>query len=245
MDKHRRDESKGRHQRVGNKLNLDLVTFNASGWDATRDFLSGTLAHVVFIQEHKVWATEVDDRRESLRKAGWQTVWTPAVRTQANGRAGGTLIAARQTVGLRTMKAESLQKEGRITTAIVDVPGRAPLQVGSLDLESGSGFEPCKLELWACLGQRTSTKGQDWLIAGDFNMSPSLLAVSGFPNEGASTHQMYEAFHMQSVSHVKGKQAGLLCPRPVASRLAGRRGGHKQRLEHAQASQYPAPDRHW
>ena len=74
---------------------MHITTFNSQGWGNVVNFLSDTLAQVVLLQEVWTLDTRVDERKATLNKMGWNSVWAPSVRTDKNGISSGVAIVAR------------------------------------------------------------------------------------------------------------------------------------------------------
>ena len=164
-----------------NTLDIKIASFNASGWRSALRYLEQCDADMVCIQEHRTASgPTLVERKQMLVERGWSSIWAAAVQTTAGSVAGGTLIAVRSPYGLRPDHGEQGLVEGRVVTGSLDLPGRGPIAVGSVYLEVSTKLGKSNLESLAALGQWACQASGVWLLGGDFNMTPSLLRVSGF-----------------------------------------------------------------
>ena len=60
---------------------MHITTFNSQGWSNVVNFLSDTPAQVVLLQEVWTLDSRVEERKATLNKMGWNSVWAPSVRT--------------------------------------------------------------------------------------------------------------------------------------------------------------------
>ncbi|CAK0865371.1 unnamed protein product, partial [Prorocentrum cordatum] len=58
---------------------LEIATGNGNSWGTFYKFLESTSAHVVIGQEHRLRASDIDQKSEICKKAGFKTVWAPGV----------------------------------------------------------------------------------------------------------------------------------------------------------------------
>ena len=81
----RRKADKKREERRRRKakkdFNLKIETCNATSWSAARAYLKETDAHIVLMQEHHLAEAEVAEASNILKKMGWKSLWTTAVRS--------------------------------------------------------------------------------------------------------------------------------------------------------------------
>ena len=69
---------------------------NATGKGPLLARLTETDADVVFAQETKVTRKEVAEVSAQLLKAGWKSMWAPALVTEQGGKSAGVMICARR-----------------------------------------------------------------------------------------------------------------------------------------------------
>ena len=89
----RRGKDPGFHKSV---FALRVETVNATGKGPVLARPTETDAEVVFAQETKVTREEVPDISAQLLKAGWKSMWAPALETEAGGKSAGAMICARR-----------------------------------------------------------------------------------------------------------------------------------------------------
>ncbi|CAK0877276.1 unnamed protein product, partial [Prorocentrum cordatum] len=58
---------------------LEIATVNGNSWGTFYKFLESTSARVVIGQEHRLRASDIDQKSEICKNAGFKTVWAPGV----------------------------------------------------------------------------------------------------------------------------------------------------------------------
>lgn len=148
----------------------------------------------MLIQEHHLAETEVAEASNILRKMGWKSLWTAAVRSgRAKGTRrkleptqGGTPVCVRDFLGLTTLDKEEKEGRrseivpGRLCGAKVCLPGGRNIACYSAYLWCSEKLSPRNRSILAELGQSVSAHRLEWIAVGDFNMTPSQLANAGF-----------------------------------------------------------------
>ena len=157
---------------------LIIQSFNASGWSQAKTLLSRSDADIICLQELQTAQHQVDARDGELLKLGWKGIWSPSFPTK-KGIAAGVLIACRSEHGIKAVTNEAVFP-GRIALAAVQLVGQPVIYIASLYLEVSSKLGHFNRSLLAGLGTWLATSGSPWVLAGDWNLSPQLLRISGF-----------------------------------------------------------------
>ena len=137
---------------------------------------------VICLQEHKATTQEqLCERSDQMRKLGWASTWSLAIAGPKGGAQAGVAILVREDWG---MHSADVITQSRAIAAVVDVPRGGRLGVVSLYLVDSIGLGPrnkANKHLLASLGQWAQRRVHPWVLAGDWNLTPSMLAVSGLP----------------------------------------------------------------
>ena len=72
-----------------------MAPFNGNCWPAAKECLDGSGLDVYFFQETKLDKQGCYDEAKALRSKGFNSYWTPAVRTPSGYLSGGTCIVCR------------------------------------------------------------------------------------------------------------------------------------------------------
>ncbi len=162
---------------------LKLATANTTGWRPLQEFLSSTSANVIFAQEHRLFAEAIPAASAWARKRGWKTVWAPARKGVGGGACAGTVILAREYIGLRHPdRGAAIVTDGHTVAAVVEPPSCRPFIGYSAYYHNGQGLSRANLDLTAAIGSHWEAQADDKLqmiIGADFNMRPELFARAG------------------------------------------------------------------
>ena len=134
------------------------------------------------MQEHKLCVdTAVQEASAWLRVLGFKSLWGLALPGAPGHSSGGTLIAARDHLGLREPSRGQAQRvPGRLLAAVLDDPGGRPLALACGYLEVGSGLGRTNLGILEEIG-RFASQEKAFLLAGcDWNLSPEVLRTASF-----------------------------------------------------------------
>ena len=164
-------------------LQLQVLTINGTTWPSTKAFL-GVLdasVQVVLCQEHHLDEQSVPDAQAWCKKRGWNSIFAPAIATEAGGTQGGVSILAREGLGL--MSPTNVQAElvkGRALAAIVQAPGYSDMMMVSLYLRHGLGIQGPNVETLVAIACAMEEERLPTVIGGDFNAGPSAVEESTF-----------------------------------------------------------------
>ncbi len=168
---------------TGDQFKLKAVSINSTGWGALKEFLTVTDAHLIFGQEHRLPAHDVPAASAWARRQGWKSVWAPATRGPKGGWSAGTVVLARSFIGLRHPDVGGrIVDEARAVAAVVEAPGFRPFMAYSVYLHHGQGPSRANLGICASIGEHHERQGDpalQFLIAGDWNLEPQILAGTG------------------------------------------------------------------
>ena len=171
------------------EFSLHVVTANGTTWESLRVFLQQTSAHVVLGQEIHIMGSKVDEASQWAAKRGWKSVWSPALKGKGeHGTSGGVVILAKSFLGLMEPPGQEAQVvPSRVVSAVVEAPATRPIQVYSAYLTNGEGLSEANVDILRRTGKHATTSGRAFIIGGDFNVSPELMAGSGFAEEMKAT----------------------------------------------------------
>ncbi len=170
-------------QKAEQQFSLRLETANTTGWGALKKLLGQTEAHVVFAQETRVRARDVPLASSWALRNGWKSLWSPAVRGKRGGASAGVAVFAKEWIGMRAPpKGGHEIHGGRAVASVIDAPGYRPFLAVSVygHVNKGAGTE--NAELLRAIGRRIDCQGDGWqyVIAGDYNLTPEQMAGAGF-----------------------------------------------------------------
>ncbi len=171
-------------RRTGNRGGepVEFESVNGSCWPTARDALRRTAAVVVCVQETRLLEPEaIAQATADLRADGWTAVFTPAWIGEGGGRCGGAAVLARHPFGMRPLAGADGIAPGRVAGAIVAAPGGWELAVFSTYLLDGEGLGTSNLATLAALGKALDGVDLQFVVGADWNVSPSTLQGSGFP----------------------------------------------------------------
>ncbi len=174
---------------------LKVTTANSTGWEPLkRLLLSANTSDVVVTQEHRLRGSAVAEASQWAHRRGWKSIWAEASVTEAGGLSGGVAVLVRSHLGLAPPPwGDPVIEEARAVGATVEAPGCRPTVVVSAYLVDGIGLAARNRSILARIGEHLQALGhgpdecQDrqtgplpFIVAGDFNISPEILATSGF-----------------------------------------------------------------
>ncbi len=102
---------------------LKLATANTTGWRPLQNFLCTTDANVIFAQEHRLLEDAIPMASAWARKHGWKSVWAPAKRGSGGGASAGTVVLARDVMGLRHPdRGGAVVADAQAVAAVIEPP---------------------------------------------------------------------------------------------------------------------------
>ena len=105
---------------------------------------------------------------------------------------------ARQGIALRESPGGGILAEGRLVTAVVDIPGRiCPIGLASGYLEVGTNLGEVNLQLLAALGQWANDYNGSWLAGWGLEHATNSDEDIGVPNEKQSGDNLGNNIHLQ------------------------------------------------
>ncbi len=162
---------------------LRIATANTTGWRPLQQYALATDAHVIFAQEHRLLPDAIPAASAWARANGWKTVWAPAKLGKGGGAAAGTVVMARDFVGLRHPdRGNAVVVEAHVAAAVIEPPSCRPFMGYAAYLHDGQGLSRANLDLAASIGAHWQSQEDSTLqliIGADFNMEPAMFARAG------------------------------------------------------------------
>ncbi len=162
---------------------LRIESVNATGWGTLRTRLKTTEAHAVLAQETKVDATRKAAVSDWANRNGWKMIDAPAVRGPNGGASAGVAVFIRSYIGAhRPTIGSHIIEPGRAVAAVMDIEKCRPTLLVSIYLHDGEGLTERNKAILAKVGAFVQASGKQWqyVIGGDFNLIPEVLATSSF-----------------------------------------------------------------
>ncbi len=165
---------------------LKLATANTTGWRPLQNFLCTTDANVIFAQEHRLLEDAIPMASAWARNHGWKSVWAPAKRGSGGGASAGTVVLARDVMGLRHPdRGGAVVADAHAVAAVIEPPSSRPFIGYAAYYLHGQGLSKANLALTADIGAHWEMQADDKLqmvLAADFNMRPEMFARAGLAN---------------------------------------------------------------
>ena len=158
---------------------IDTVNPNASS--AALEYLERSAADAVVVQELRTIGPRTLATQRAAQRAGWHLSSQHADTTEKDGVSAGVGVSVRSRLGLAVSPA-GLPKTvwSRFHLRWVGAWARGGFHLGSMYLRHSEGASEANLDLLQQVaGSLRRVRGQ-WLIGGDFNMSPEDLAKIGW-----------------------------------------------------------------
>ncbi len=179
---HRREDS----AKAAGQFTMIMETANSTGWRALKNRLNSTSAHVLYAQETRIRACDVPTASNWASRRGWKSVWCPAIRGRRGGPAAGVAVFVKDFIGLRLPpRGGQTVYAGRAVACVIDAPGYRPFLAVSAYGFTSKGATSDNAGLLRSIGQRIRCQGEGWqfVVAGDFNMTPEQMAAAGFAEQ--------------------------------------------------------------
>ena len=157
-------------------------TFNSNCGSRALDYLGGTAADACFFQEMKCRPANLDQQARTAAGQGWRLACGPAKITEKDGVSSGVAVAVLGHLGLaHPLKLLSPDADAtRICVRWLGSVCRGGLHLISVYLRDSEGLSQANLDILHSVAATISELQGPWLIAGDFNLEPSLLRQSGW-----------------------------------------------------------------
>ena len=142
-------------------------------------------ADVVCIQETKVHGKDAIAAAEAAAWCkGWRACLAPAELTAAGRPTGGIAVACRATVGMITVTTLETSATttfcNRLAASWLQGVVRGGLFILSIWLRDSEGLSPENLDILQHAVEVLASLRGPWVIGGDWNMNPQVLAASGW-----------------------------------------------------------------
>jgi len=226
-----------------------LDTCNPSSMTSAEKFvLPRSSADFISLQETKrLGAAGSEGVARSAAAAGWNCSATPALRCDSDFASGGVAVAARSGIGVRAPDHIGVSSaiQHRIHVAKISALLKGGFFSLSVYLQDGVGLSELNLSLLQEVACVAKSLNGPWVLAGDFNLEPSVLAASGFlqlagghivaPKHATCHNSVYDYFVVSDafLPCVRGiariDNSGLHPHFPVRLFLAGDGRRHLQR----------------
>ncbi len=182
-------------------FSLVVKSANTTGWGPLQRLLQSTDAHVICAQEHRLRGARVAEASEWAMRRGWKSLWSEATLTADGGHSGGVVIMARQELGMSYPPwGDPEVVKARAVAATVEAPGYRPTVIVSAYLHDGAGLTVANRAILARIGNKLQALGHQadqgtdrhcgpmpFLLAADFNLTPSTLAAADFAQRLGAT----------------------------------------------------------
>ena len=157
-------------------------TFNPNCGNKALDYLSATAADACFFQEMKCKAEDLDQQARTAAGQGWRLAGSPAIVTEKGGISSGVAVAVRGHLGLAhpVETSDHAADTPRWCVRWLGSVCRGGLHLISIYLRHSEGLSPANLDILHSVAAAISALKGPWLVAGDFNLEPSLLRQSGW-----------------------------------------------------------------
>jgi hypothetical protein len=161
-----------------------LETSNANSWQSLQTaILERSRADALFAQEIKIFnASAIKGAENRPRKLGWSPVFGQAHQTSVHHGSGGCGVFARKGTGIAPI-ANNLIPTGlrhRVTVAWADMVVKGGVYLISLYPKDGEGMSETNVHLLEMLATILGTLKGPWIIGGDWNMRPAVIAESNW-----------------------------------------------------------------
>ena len=161
-----------------------IDTFNPNAWASAKDVMLHSPADILALQEVRVHDEEQCRRLEqAARPCGWTASIAPASRTAAGSSSAGVAILARRGIGMADHGAESLPCTHRDRLSVNWIGGvrRGGMHVISIYLWTSEGLSERNSSLLHHLSLLIGSLRGPWIVAGDWNVEPTVLQQAGWP----------------------------------------------------------------
>ena len=181
---------------LADAFGLRIEACNGTSWEGLKVELCRTEANVVLASEHHLLAAAVPEASAWAAARGWKSLWSPATSgARARDSQGGTAIFARDYLGLRppedlvrSSESPGCLVRGRVTAGVLDSPGLRGISLYSVYLWCKQGLSEANCSILEKVGLHASSRGGQFVIGGDFNVTPQYLEHFGFAKQlGATT----------------------------------------------------------
>ncbi len=196
---------------------LSLTTGNITGWGTGLDWLQTASSHIICLQEHKQRTEEeVAEASTQAKARGWKSFWTKALTapTEPGGASAGVAVMTKSGVGALDPPGGHVVHEGRAVAALVEAGETGGVVVYSIYLVCGDEMGAENWRVLESVARHIAGHGLPWVCAGDWNVTPHVLAASGWPS------RLNAKVVVPPVDHTTraGGRAGRLLDYFVASR---------------------------
>jgi len=158
-----------------------IDTSNPNSWTSAEvTVMLKSTADVILVQESKRYGKATPKMVMDARQIGWSAVASDALRTAADKASGGCVVAVKKGAGIEPHP-DSLVKDGfahRAKFAWVSGFCSGGLHCGSVYLCDGVGLNDTNLEILQEIAGALKVLRGPWILGGDWNLTPSVLAGS-------------------------------------------------------------------
>ena len=181
-----------------------IFSCNPNSWGPVADspvfaFMKDSLHksdHLFFASETRLTAVRAAEARSRLRQAGWRSLWSPATLTgnSSHGTHGGTVVCSRSHLHTAMVDQKLAQASGDLsgvgehwTFCTLWLRHDVQIEVGQIYLEDSVGLNEDNRSRLVRARQYLQMRGNPFILAGDYNMSPTKLAEGGIPDMFGAT----------------------------------------------------------
>ena len=159
-----------------------IDTCNGNNHTGALSFLEGSSAEIVCHQELRVSGAMADTTSRQAKRCKWSLAIEDANPTDQGSYSAGVGVAVRSRIGHSNCDNLMWFAElgGRIRVSFVNAVLTGGLYVVSIYLWHSEGLSERNLTLLHSLGRLLASLRAPWIVAGDWNIIPSLLEKSGW-----------------------------------------------------------------
>ena len=169
----------------GNPPSPVIATANVTGIGGLWRMLSETSALIVLCQEHKALAEDIPEASRKAARLGWRSFWTPAARTEKQGKTSGVAILGRMHLDMWAPTSQP-HAPNRAVGAVWRSRGLGTLMLYSIYCQASTGPGGFNSNLVHTVTKHASSQGVPYIVGGDWNMQPETLAQQSLIGEAGA-----------------------------------------------------------
>jgi hypothetical protein len=168
-------------QSTSKSTNPAIVSLNPTSVNSAWAYITSTNYDVYFLQELLTSPAQAEWLCNEGKTRGLQIIFAPSNVTPAGGLSAGVLIAVRtSSLIVRDPEVSDIVFPGRVVAGVVAIRSLDPVLAVCAYFKDGIGFKGVNLKIAAAISKRLRLRPMPWIIAGDFNIAPQELELSGW-----------------------------------------------------------------
>ena len=190
------------------KRGLKVATVNGTAWPSIRAFAESSAATVICGQETRLLGHKLRRAKVTVQKMGWKAVWAEAAQTEKGGISAGAVVLAKPGVELaRLPDGIDLSIGSRAVSCLVAGSKSGWIHMAAAYFKDGEGLGVTNRALMKQLFMRKQVVPAPMIIGMDANMSPQVIAESGWP---ARMHMVVVHGGLDSPTFTRGPQNSVI-----------------------------------